>query len=114
MKGRKWNTKLGPRNWAKYLTLDVEVENVAFRFAFPVGCRASVAPGAVTADALQHQTLIGGDDAGRDVVIEFLLLCRRPKHFGKERKQRLNLDDEGSRLFNRLYARLDNRQRSNE
>ena len=88
MKGRKWNTKLGPRNWAKYLTLDVEVEDVAFRFAFPVGCRASVAPSAVTADALQHQTLIGGDDAGRDVVIEFLLLSP-PKTFWKREKTKI-------------------------
>ncbi len=50
------------------------MEDVAFRFSFPVGCGASIAPGAVAADALQHQALVGRDDAGRDVVIEFLLL----------------------------------------
>lgn len=56
------------------LTFDIEMEDIALCFSFTVGCRASVATGAVTADALQHQTLIRDDDANRNVVTELLFL----------------------------------------
>jgi len=50
------------------------MEDVALRFPFTVGRRASVAPGAVAAHALQHQALVGGDDADRNVVTQLLFL----------------------------------------
>lgn len=76
---RKWHSRAIEKERekteaSKWLTFDIEMEDVALCFPFTVGCRASVATGAVAAHALQHQALVGRDDAHRNVVTQLLFL----------------------------------------
>ena len=45
------------RKEGSQLTFDIEVEDVALRVAFAIHSNATIATGAVTTHALQHQTL---------------------------------------------------------
>lgn len=70
----QWNESAKKKQSKFQLTFDIEMEDIALCFSFTVGGRASVATGAVTADALQHKALVSGDDSERNVVIELLFL----------------------------------------